>query len=146
MNDNSIVIRTTAVFGFILTLMLWLSSPVFAQHEMSESQEKHEIQHDEAMVEEYFNAGEMIIEHITDAYEWHIMTIGETHVSVPLPVILYDQGKFMVFSSSHLHHGKYLGYTISEEGAMKGKIVRKDAAGAEIRPDLDISFTKNVLA
>jgi len=146
MSDNSIVIRKTAFFGLILSLLLWFTPTVFAQHEMTEGQEKQEIKHDEAMVEEYFNAGEMIIEHITDAYEWHIMTIGETHVSIPLPVILYDQGKFMVFSSSHFHHGEYLGYTISEDGAMRGKIVRKDAAGAEVRPDLDISFTKNVLA
>lgn len=146
MSDNSIVIRTTAFFGFILTLLVWFSQPVFAQHEMTESQERQEIQHDEEMVEEYFSAGDMIIEHITDAYEWHIMTIGKKHISIPLPVILYDQGKFLVFSSSHFHHGEYLGYTISEDGAMKGKIVRKDAAGEEIRPDLDISFTKNVLA
>ena len=39
-----------------------------------------------------------------------------------------------------------MGYTISEEGASKGKIVRKDVSGEEVRPDLDISFTKNVLA
>ena len=146
MSDNSIVKRTTAWFGLILAMMLWFSAQAFAQHKMDAQQEEHEIQHEEAMLEEYFNAGEMIIEHITDAYEWHIMSIGKVHVSIPLPVILYDQGQWNVFSSSHFHHGEYLGYTISEEGAMKGKIVRKNAAGEEARPDLDISFTKNVLA
>lgn len=146
MSDNSIVKRTTASFGLILAVVFWFSLPVFAQHEMTAQQEEAEIRHDEAMVEEYFNAGEMIIEHITDAYEWHILSIGKTHVSIPLPVILYDQGQWHVFSSSHFHHGEYLGYAIAEEGAMKGKIVRKDATGEEVRPDLDISFTKNVLA
>ena len=38
-----------------------------------------------------FNAGEMIIEHIVDAHEWHIAEIGSTHISIPLPVILYSE-------------------------------------------------------
>jgi len=146
MSDNSIVIRTAALFGFILAALLWFSQPVFAQHENAENQFEQEVKHDDEMVEEYFNAGEMIIEHITDSYEWHIINWGDKHISLPLPVILYDQGEFLVFSSSHFHHGEYLGYTISEEGAMKGKIVRENEAGEEVRPDLDISFTKNVLA
>jgi F-type H+-transporting ATPase subunit a len=146
MSDNSIVRRTAALFGFILALVVWISSPVFAQHEMTESQQAHEIQHEDEVAEEYFNVGEMIIEHITDAYEWHIITLGKTHVTVPLPVILYDKGQWHVFSSSHFHHGEYMGYSILEDGAMKGKIVRKDLSGTEVRPDLDISFTKNVLA
>lgn len=146
MSDNSIVIRKTALFGLVLTMLVWFSSPLFAQHEMTESEELQEIQHNEEMAEEYFNAGDMIIEHISDSYEWHIINWGDKHISLPLPVILYDQGEFLVFSSSHFHHGEYLGYTISEEGPMKGKIVRENEAGEEVRPDLDISFTKNVLA
>jgi len=138
--------RRTVLFGLVLTFMVWLSPPVFAQHEKTESQETEEIQQDDEMVEEYFNAGEMIIEHITDSYEWHITNWGDKHISIPLPVILFDKGEFHVFSSSHFHHGEYLGYTISEDGALKGKIVRINEAGEEVRPDLDISFTKNVLA
>lgn len=98
--------------------------------------------------EEEFKAGDMIIEHITDAYEWHIITIGHTHITVPLPVMLYDEGKFHFFMSSVFHHGtdSYNGYFISHHEMNSGKIVRKDAAGAEVRPVLDFSFTKNVLA
>lgn len=146
MSDNSIIIRTAAFFGFILVALLLFLQPVIAQHENTDNPFEQEVQHDDEMVHEYFNAGEMIIEHITDAYEWHFFNWGDKHISLPLPVILYDQGNFHIFSSSHFHHGEYLGYTISEDGAMKGKIVRKNEAGEEIRPDIDISITKNVLA
>jgi F-type H+-transporting ATPase subunit a len=35
----------------------------------------------------------MIIEHIIDSHEWHILTWKGHHVSIPLPVILIDEGK-----------------------------------------------------
>ena len=50
---------------------------------------------------EEFNAGETIIEHVEDAYEWHILTYKDKHVSISLPVIVIDNGKFHCFSSSH---------------------------------------------
>ena len=98
---------------------------------------------------EELKIGDLIIEHITDSYEWHIMTVGEHHISIPLPVILYDEGNWRIFSSAHFHHGHaaYEGYYISEKnGANQGKIVRKNAAGKEVRPQLDISITKTILA
>jgi F-type H+-transporting ATPase subunit a len=100
-----------------------------------------------------FNAGEMIIEHISDAHEWHIMTFGETHVSIPLPVILFYDGKLSTFCSSKFHHGKetYNGFKIAEEGIHKGKIVHvsKDVNGQEAEDTklpLDFSITKTVLS
>jgi F-type H+-transporting ATPase subunit a len=102
--------------------------------------------------EEPFNAGKMIIEHITDAHEWHIMTIGKTEVSIPLPVILYDNGKIVTFCSCRFSHGEkaYHGYKIeTEEGANKDKIVKTLPDGT---PDknaalpLDFSITKNTLS
>jgi len=100
-----------------------------------------------------FNAGEMIIEHISDAHEWHIMTIGETHVSIPLPVILIYDGKLTTFCSSKFHHGKesYNGFKIAEEGKHKGKIVHisTNTNGEEVEDaklPLDFSITKMVLS
>ncbi len=100
--------------------------------------------------EENFNAGTMIIEHILDAYEWHVTTVGKTHISIPLPVILYYDGHVDVFFSSRFHHGhsSYKGYKVAEEGKNKGKIVKvlddgittDEAAGLP----LDLSITKNV--
>lgn len=97
-----------------------------------------------------FNPSEAIIEHVTDAHEWHIATIGENHISIPLPVILIDEGKFVTFSSSHFHHGEesYMGYALAEAGENQGKIVKVDSQGKEIEGalPLDFSITKNVLA
>ncbi len=102
----------------------------------------------EDIAQEEFKAGDMIIEHITDSYEWHIITVGHTHVSIPLPVMFYDEGKFHFFMSSAFHHnnGVHDGYFISKNDMNAGKIVRLGANGEEIRPYLDFSFTKNVLA
>lgn len=115
-----------------------------------------------------FDPGEVIIGHIIDSYGWHIA--GD--VSVPLPIILFDQGKPVVFMSSKFHHGHcaYKGYAIGFTPESKGKIVKlaganaqytgeieelaenngiEDVAGMESLIDneaflIDISITKNV--
>lgn len=97
-----------------------------------------------------FNAGEMIVEHITDNHEWHILSIGKHHVSIPLPIILYHKGKLDVFMSSRFHHGEssYKGYKLELEGKHKNKIIRVKEDG--ITPDeeagmpFDVSITKTV--
>ena len=33
---------------------------------------------------------EIVFGHIGDSYEWHITTWGETHVTIPLPVIVHS--------------------------------------------------------
>lgn len=130
--------KTIAIILWIILLFL-TSQSVVANEEKPKS--------------EKFNAGEMIMEHISDAYEWHIMTIGETHVSIPLPVILIYDGKFSTFCSSHFHHGKetYNGFKIAEEGKHKGKIVHisTNVSGQEVEDEklpLDFSITKMVLS
>jgi F-type H+-transporting ATPase subunit a len=101
---------------------------------------------------EGFNAGRMIIDHIVDSYEWHILDIGHTHVSVPLPVILIYEGKLHVFMSSKFHHGhdSYKGFKIEDHGSKKGKIVRVKEGTMEADEQagriIDLSITKNVLA
>jgi F-type H+-transporting ATPase subunit a len=89
-----------------------------------------------------FNPGSMIVEHVIDSHEWHIMTIGQKHVSVPLPVILYSSGKLDVFMSSEFHHGhqSYKGYKLESEGENKGKIIVEETGAIP----LDLSITKNV--
>ncbi|MHC1706473.1 MAG: F0F1 ATP synthase subunit A [Bacteroidales bacterium] len=107
---------------------------------------------DTLMEEKKFNAGEMIVEHIIDNHDWHIMDIGGHAVSLPLPVIIWYNGNLDVFMSSKFHHGHaaYKGYKIEEEGENKGKIVR--TLGDSMETDhqaalpLDFSITKNVLA
>ncbi len=88
---------------------------------------------------------EIVFGHIGDAYEWHITTWGETHVTIPLPVILYSgTSGWHTFLSSRLHEGDgtYEGFSIAPTGSKyEGKLVEHDAAGKEVRP-LDISITK----
>ena len=92
-----------------------------------------------------FKAGEMILHHIYDAHEWHILdwptkeliidtltndtTFKKIHVAIPLPIILLDDGlKF--FMSNKFKHGK----SLVEKGGKKyrlyhGKIYNTDQNG-----------------
>ncbi len=91
--------------------------------------------------------GDMIMDHVVDSYEWHLWTYKGHPVAIYLPVILYDQGHWMVFSSKHLYHGNghYKGYYVAEEGNNIGKIVHK-VNGQEVLPRWDLSITKTILA
>jgi len=88
---------------------------------------------------------ELILDHVADAYEWHITTLGHTHISIPLLIIVKGKNTgWHVFSSARFEHGHaaYKGFYISQQGDYKSKIVEKDASGEELRP-LDLSITKN---
>lgn len=126
----------------ILFSVLFLFAFVFALPVQASEDVGHEKSSEE------FDPTEAIFEHILDAHEWHIVTIGEKDISLPLPVIFWDQGELHVFSSAKFHHGhdSYNGYYIAQEGDNKGRIVRLDANGQEIAPLLDLSITKNVTA
>ena len=90
----------------------------------------------------------IIFDHVKDSYEWHITTIGDTHVTLPLPIILYStRTGWVVFSSSVFHYApEYNGFRISQSGNFEGKIVEVDSDGNERRPLLDISLTKTVVS
>ncbi|SFE31090.1 ATP synthase F0 subcomplex A subunit [Chitinophaga sp. CF118] len=106
-----------------------------------------------------FNAKEVILGHVKDAHDWHLLDIAGTPVTMPLPVIIYSKVKGLtVFSSSHFHHGHvaYEGYRLvnhhylEEKGLdatkyMEGKVIAVDAndmpTGEEI---YDFSMTKNI--
>ncbi len=82
-----------------------------------------------------------IFGHIRDAHDWHITTIGENHITIPLPVILFQPGKGLdVFMSSAFHHGQesHEGYALDHTS---GKIVAEN--GADF---YDISMTRNVIS
>ena len=99
---------------------------------------------------EGFKPGEMIVEHIIDNHEWHIAKIGSKNISIPLPIILYSDGKLDIFMSSNFHHGEesYKGYKLELEGKHKGKIVKVLNDGITIDDEaslpLDFSITKTV--
>ncbi len=113
------------------------------------------VEQEENKIEEKLDAGSIIIDHLLNDYEWHILTWKGKHLSVYLPVILFDDGNMYVFSSRYLSHddkyimknkknGKDVIFSIPEDGKYKGKIVIIGENG-EIRRPFDISITKNVL-
>jgi F-type H+-transporting ATPase subunit a len=108
------------------------------------SGEKESAENQEGKAKEKFDPGTFIFDHIGNAHEWHIITIGHTHVSIPLPVILISKSKGLdIFMSGKFHHGHetYKGYTLETEGENKGKIVAEDGS-----LPFDLSITKNVAA
>ncbi len=92
--------------------------------------------------EEGASKTDFIMHHVQDAHEWHFATIGHTHISIPLPVILYEKGHGLKFfmSSDFVdeHHIKieFAGYFFDEHGHLKSKDESLDF--------YDISITKNV--
>lgn len=94
--------------------------------------------------ENKINPGEILMEHISDAHEFHFFSIGDHHITLPLPVIVYAKERgWSVFMSSKFHHGHeaYNGYKLQH-----GHIVAVDEAGNvdENIHVYDLSITRNV--
>lgn len=127
-----------------------------------ESEDAHSEAHGSPEAEGGFNATEVIMEHVMDSHEWHILTTKDgNHVSVPLPVILYSKNSGLnVFMSNKLAHGhSYNGFALGHgtidienkkgelvQKSLEGKIVELDETGqlVETGLPLDFSITKNV--
>jgi F-type H+-transporting ATPase subunit a len=76
-------------FNILFILLLSFAVPSFAE-EKAEG--------------EKFDISKMIMHHVSDAHEWHFATIGHTHLTLYLPVILYSPDRGLeVFSSKRLH-------------------------------------------
>ena len=143
-------LKNTFKIFILVALFLVLPNYIFAQQNVHPQQDKEEInkiEHGE--VKEPFNFSEMILHHIADSHEWHLASIGHTHITIPLPIIILSKDRGIeIFSSSkfhsegELHEGEkeehtYKGYYIDEEDH-KIKHVESD------RRIVDISITKNV--
>jgi F-type H+-transporting ATPase subunit a len=133
--------------GLFIAMMLFILNSVLniarsQEHpapETTQSVEAHESSPEHA---EAFNPGDFIFDHIKDAHEWHLATIGHTHVTIPLPVIVYSKNNGLnVFMSRKFEHGhaEYKGFKLETTGPKKGKIV--DTAGGYV---FDLSITKNI--
>ena len=115
------------IISFLTFLLLFVSPLLKAEDdkEVSDSED--------------FNPGEMILHHISDAHDWHFAHIGHTHVTLPLPVIIYSSDRGIeTFSSSKFHNEafEYNGYKLDEHDHIH-------ATDAQ-RKIYDVSITKNV--
>lgn len=144
-------------FALIACMFFAGHSAVFAQSNPDEGEATHQ---EADSQKESFDAGEMIMHHIKDAHEIHV--IGD--FAIYLPVIIYDNGSFKVFSSSHFYHnekeltntegdsehyytyGDYVMYhehiyTANAEGGVTLDAETGEATNASV---LDLSITKSV--
>ncbi|MES2617897.1 MAG: F0F1 ATP synthase subunit A [Bacteroidota bacterium] len=166
MRENKGLSILTKLKLFILIPVFTLFSPLFLSahgHEtdtattvqaahVAETEHSTEAHGEKA---EEFNPGDMILDHVKDAHDWHILDWNGHAVSIPLPVILYDNG-LHIFSSSKFEHGHAVAESKGNFYKLhEGHIYSTDASGAiqtgeenailNAKP-LDFSITKNVLA
>ncbi|PID88347.1 MAG: ATP synthase F0 subunit A [Bacteroidia bacterium] len=142
MKRNYLLVK---ILFILLTATFLGNTPSWAESEIPHEANSEETHHED----EKFNPGDLIMGHIGDEYGWHITTIGEKHITIPLPVILYSKHSgFHVFMSDKLGHGhdSYKGFYIAkgDKNPNKGKIV-ETVNNIETRP-YDISITKNTLS
>lgn len=138
-------LRKSFIINILMCLIFFLPNIVVANNEYQE-----EIVEE---VEEKFNAGDLIFDHILDSYDWHICTWKGKHISVYLPIIVFCDNELHCFSSKHFHHehqyharnkhGDDVVFEIPEEGKYAGKVVRVMDDGSHQKP-FDISITKTV--
>jgi F-type H+-transporting ATPase subunit a len=106
-----------------------------------------------------FDAKEVLLGHVKDAHDWHLFSMGESHVTIPLPVIIYSKERGISgFSSSNFHHGhvSHEGYRLvnkhyrEEKGLEETKypdekIIAVDANDNPTGETIyDLSITKNI--
>ena len=82
---------------------------------------------------------EIVLEHLSDSYEWHIATYEGKHLSIPLPIIVRssETGEWFVGSPHNLPSNFFF------DAKHHGKIYEHHADGSSTRP-IDLSITKAV--
>ena len=141
-------IRNKAWMSF-LSLMLAVSILFSPTAAMAQEGESHAEQEESSKID----MTSLILDHISDSYEWHFCGEGENAVAIPLPVFVYSKvrGEWFFFSFKHIeeaehHHTTYEGFKLAEEGeANEGKIVELNPATGEWERPLDLSLTKNAV-
>jgi len=120
----------------VFTFTIFCTLDVQAKEDSSISNSKEE-----------FNPGKFVMEDVSDAFEWHIATVGKTNISIPLPIILHSKTTgWNFFWSSKFKHGTaiYKNFKIANEGENEGKIVELNNLGEVTDLPLDLSITKTV--
>ena len=141
-------IRNKAWMSF-LSMMLAVSMLFSPTAAMAQEGESHAGQEESSKID----MTSLILDHISDSYEWHFCGEGENAVAIPLPVFVYSKvrGEWFFFSFKHIeeaehHHTTYEGFKLAEEGeANEGKIVELNTATGEWERPLDLSLTKNAV-
>ena len=105
---------------------------------------------DTAKKSDKFDAGKLIIEHISDSHEWHVTGEGENTIALPLPVILYTDKGLEFFCSCNFKHdeatyqGKNYSYKLNEKNQVEVVGANNEVDEAATAKVIDFSITKNV--
>lgn len=88
---------------------------------------------------EKINIPEIVLEHLSDSYEWHIASYEGKHIGIPLPIIVRSSatGEWYVCTAHSLPEPFFF------DENHHGKIYEKLLDGTSERP-LDLSITKTV--
>jgi len=139
----------------ILTIaFVVLSNKTVYSQEHNASQESEETHQTE---EDKFDITSMIMHHISDAHEFHVLDWKGHSVSVPLPIILWTDNGLVSFMSSEFHHNDDGTHVVEKKGLKfvkyHEKIYQANADGSLAFDEehhltntmpLDFSITKNV--
>ena len=94
---------------------------------------------DEGKQQEKLDIPEIVLEHLSDSYEWHIASYKGKHLSISLPIILHSKntGEWHFCTAHSLPEGFFF------DENHHGKIYERMPDGSTVRP-LDLSITKTV--
>ncbi len=116
-----------------IRLMITLLVVVLLPMQMSANEEAGKAHGEE------LNIPEIVLEHLSDDYEWHVATYEGKHISIPLPVIVRSENT----GQWHFCTKHSLPETFFINHEQHGKIYEKMTDGSVVRP-LDLSITKAV--
>ena len=135
---------------FTLLLLLLFSANIFASPAEKSDNSKD------------FDVNEMIMHHIKDSHEFHIMDIDGHAVSFPLPIILWTENGLVTFLSSEFDHDDSGNVIVEKKGqefikyhekifyannTVGDKYVTYDSTGnVTNKKPLDLSITKMVFS
>ena len=135
-------------FKLVIILFFILVSPFLLKGE-TPKEEQHE-----------FDVKEMIMHHIKDMHSFPIISYNkdgeDVEIAIPLPVILFSEGKLYIFMSSAFDHGKkvvtkgnknfVLYHERIYETNPEGEIIFNEEWHPDNKKPLDLSVTRNVFA
>ncbi len=148
----------------VLLLIFGLNTSLIAHndhdtHEHSEQVEANHdhgnASHDKAEEHEEPTLTESILHHVQDEHKWELPTFTSEPVYLYLPIILYDNGSWVTFSSKLLEHGAVVERGGNYYKMHHEKIYKTDAHGTlhlnekhepTNEKPFDFSITKNVLS
>lgn len=154
-NRGFSIFKISSNLVFICFFALAFSLKANSNSEISSHDSENAVHSKHTEKKEGFKPGDMILDHVKDAHDWHLWDYNGHPVGIPLPILIYDNG-FHSFSSSKFEHGHAV---VESKGNFyklhSGKIYKTDSEGGiqigkkeavlNEKP-IDLSITKNVLS